>query len=715
MKEKKTRFVSLTFKLIMALLGGCFFALGMITALTIKFAGDDIRVSAENTNWTLNTARANAVYFALPPLENAALHFFNTLKTKKNVSAAQETFFEEHRNIAAFAVLAGGSAGVFVNKHWAADGAGGLDYETISSFLRGSESELRRAAAGENSICPGGSLGGGEILVYFCAINSGAAGGAAEKPAENTGGVLALFFPRSLLERCLQNMDGAPQNRTARNFSFAVNGQGEPLTSARDFTEETIPGMDITQRAIQSARGLQIQYALPDGRQYLGAYTHLSEFNIAVITSIAKPDIDAVIIETTRRNIFTAIAALIIVAFLMALFTRRITQSLIALYNAAGGIEVGDYSLPLTITSNDETGKLTASFIAMRNGVENFEHFTSKPLVRLARAGKLHRKGELKDAVIMFAFIRDFETLTQDLNAGDAVQYINAFLERIVPIIIKGGGIIDKYLTQNGLVIMALWGTLQTQGSLADDAAAAVTTAINIRQAVKVWNMRYYVKDENGDDEWYDEHIANDRREIKTAPLKMGCSINCGPVVTGQMGCEKRMEHTVIGDAVNLAARVEGAVDIFDTDILITEAVHELTNNKFTVMQLMPLTAKGVSKPVVVYAVGTAIEPADAPAETDAVAPAADTAADMPADADTAAADVPAAATPAARKRRTRRTPKNMPEAADTNTTKAPAAARKQRTRRAAAASAATVDVSAADDAAVAALLGTPDTPAGGK
>jgi adenylate cyclase len=610
MKAKKRRFISLTFKLTMALWTGCFFALGMITALTIKFAGDDIRVSAENTNWTLNTIRANAVNFALPPLAGAALQFFDALKPEKNINAAQETFFEEHRNIAAFAVFAGGSAGIFVNKSWAAESAvpadgiaaaeaGRLDYEAVSSFLRGSEAELRRASGGENGIYPVSGAGEG-LLVYFCAVN----GGAAEKPAENTGGALALFFPRSLLERCLHTA------QSERNFSFAVNGQGEPLTSARDFAEDTIPGMEITQQAIQSARGLQIQYALPDGSQYLGAYTHLDEFNIAVITSIAERDINAVIIETTRRNIFTAIAALVMVAFLMALFSRRITKPLTALYNAAAGIEAGNYSLPLTVTGNDETGKLTASFIAMRNGVENFEHFTSKPLVRLARAGKLQRKGELKDAVIMFAFIRDFETLTQDLNADEAVQYINAFLERIVPIIIKGGGIIDKYLTQNGLVIMALWGTLQTQGSLADDAAAAVTTALNIRQAVKVWNLRY-AEDESGDNEWRDERII-ERRQIRTDPLRMGCSINLGPVVTGQMGCEKRMEHTVIGDAVNLAARVEGAVDIFDSDILITEAVHELTAGKFAVMQLTPLTAKGVSKPVIVYAVGKANTPAEA-------------------------------------------------------------------------------------------------------
>jgi adenylate cyclase len=249
----------------------------------------------------------------------------------------------------------------------------------------------------------------------------------------------------------------------------------------------------------------------------------------------------------------------------------------------------------------------------MRNGVENFEHFTSKPLVRLARAGKLQRKGELKNAVIMFTFIRNFETLTQDLNADEAVQYINAFLERIVPIIISGGGIIDKYLTQNGLVIMALWGTLQTQGSLEDDAAAAVTTALDIRQAVKIWNLRC-MEDEGGDDdEWRDERII-ERRQIRTEPLGMGCSINLGPVVTGQMGCEKRMEHTVIGDAVNLAARVEGAVDIFDSDILITEAVHELTAGKFAVKQLTPLTAKGVSKPVIVYAVENANLRCDFPA-----------------------------------------------------------------------------------------------------
>jgi adenylate cyclase len=253
-------------------------------------------------------------------------------------------------------------------------------------------------------------------------------------------------------------------------------------------------------------------------------------------------------------------------------------------------IEAGDYNLILDYKSRDEIGVLTQTFIGMGHGIENFERFTSKELVKLARQGKLGRTGESRTAVVCFIMLRDFSELSENMNAQDVVNFVNSFLSRIVPCITSSGGTVDKFLTQGGVVVMALWGTIRSSGSPRDDALACIRSVLMMRSVLKNWNMER-------------DRYRRSKNEEAESPIKIGCGINIGEVVSGQIGSDERMEYTVIGDAVNLAARIEGPNDLFDTDILISENVWALAGDALIAEEMSSLEVKGKEKPLRVFSV----------------------------------------------------------------------------------------------------------------
>jgi adenylate cyclase len=143
-------------------------------------------------------------------------------------------------------------------------------------------------------------------------------------------------------------------------------------------------------------------------------------------------------------------------------------------------------------------------------------------------------------------------------------------------------GVVDKFI---GDAVMAHWGTAYTAGSPEADALNCVKAALFMRQALGELNRG---------------RKADDPRN----PLiRIGCGINSGLVTVGQIGSEKRMEYTVIGDPVNLASRTEALNKPLHTDILITENTWELAGRHLITEEMPPVSVKGKEKPVRLFAV----------------------------------------------------------------------------------------------------------------
>ncbi len=187
-------------------------------------------------------------------------------------------------------------------------------------------------------------------------------------------------------------------------------------------------------------------------------------------------------------------------------------------------------------------------------------------------------KGRKQPVTVLFSDIRGFTSMTESADADKLVAQLNEYFSDMVGSVLQHQGTLQKFI---GDAIMAVWGDTHSKGNEAD-ARGAVTAALQMRSALAKLNAGWK---ENAD----------------RTKLSIGVGVNHGEVIVGNIGHPQRMEFTVLGDGVNLAARLESATKQFHTDILIGEQVEKLTRTHFVYRTVDLLTVKGKTKPVEVF------------------------------------------------------------------------------------------------------------------
>jgi len=203
------------------------------------------------------------------------------------------------------------------------------------------------------------------------------------------------------------------------------------------------------------------------------------------------------------------------------------------------------------------------------------ERFLSAPIVDriLSNPNQVHLGGENQTATILFSDIRGFTRMSEKMEPQQVVELLNEYFTEMTDLIFENGGTLDKYL---GDGIMAVFGAPLTKP---DDALRAVKTAIEMQKSMARLNA-----------DWE----AQGKRS-----LRMGLGINTGPVTAGNIGSSKRMDYTVIGDAVNLASRL--CANAAGGQILISESAYQSINQHFPARRLAPILVKGKETPVEIY------------------------------------------------------------------------------------------------------------------
>jgi adenylate cyclase len=293
------------------------------------------------------------------------------------------------------------------------------------------------------------------------------------------------------------------------------------------------------------------------------------------------------VLDTMRRNLYLTGVVLLFSILATWFFSRSISRPVLRLVKASSLIEGGTFELDMKSESRDELGLLTESFVQMGRGLaerervkETFGKFVNKHVAEQALKGELALGGARKTATIFFADIRSFTAISERLSPEAVVEFLNDYMTRMVACIDKTGGVVDKFI---GDAIMGVWGAPASAGSPKDDALAAIKAMVMMRRALVDFN-----KGRGGDDK----------------PLiHNGCGVNTGPCIAGQIGSTQRMEYTVIGDAVNLASRIEALNKPFGTDILISEYSYDLVKDEIVAEAMPQIKVKGKAAPLTIYAV----------------------------------------------------------------------------------------------------------------
>jgi class 3 adenylate cyclase len=312
----------------------------------------------------------------------------------------------------------------------------------------------------------------------------------------------------------------------------------------------------------------------------LPAYTVISAMGAAAILSGTRGASGLLMMTLVSAAIGGVMAA-----ELAVILCRSIVAPMQRLGEGMRAVRAGDYTARVPVMSSDEIGELSHDFNRMAAGLaereelrDAFGTYVDRATVELILSGKFPPEGVEVDVSILFTDVQGFTSYAETASAREVIATLNQQFELMVPIIEKHGGHVDKFI---GDGMMAVFGAPEL---FPDHADRAVDAAIEIAEALHVVN-----------------HL-----------LPVGLGVNSGVVVAGSVGGAGRLNFSVIGDAVNTAARVEAATRKTGDEVLIAKATKDRLT-RHDVVSRGEITLKGKSEPVEVFALRALVGPGRSP------------------------------------------------------------------------------------------------------
>jgi len=339
------------------------------------------------------------------------------------------------------------------------------------------------------------------------------------------------------------------------------------------------------------------------GKERVAKGFYFEPFDWYILVSEERDTFYSQVNQITQRTGIILIGAIILGVVMVLIFAGYLTNPLTRIVQAMEKIiSTNDMSGRVEVEYNDETGKLAHTFNIMVGALDTAYKQIKRYALGAAVAQKKEHKvrtmfqkfvpadvidqffanpekmlvGENRVISILFSDIRSFTTISEQMMPDDLVSSLNRYFTVMVDIIDAHHGTTDKYI---GDAIMAFFGAPARHKN---DALNSVLAGIEMNEALVEFN-------------------AN-QRKLDKPEFRIGVGINYGVVTVGNIGTDKKMDYTIIGDMVNLASRMEGLTKTYKQPLLISESLHQKVHEEVPCRLIDTVAVKGRAKGVRIYA-----------------------------------------------------------------------------------------------------------------
>lgn len=389
--------------------------------------------------------------------------------------------------------------------------------------------------------------------------------------------------------------------RTDSELIFAIDNQGSVVMSTSEVTgADAAEQSALADYASESREGWQ--EITVGGEVRVGQAFLFGPFGWLVFVTDSESNFYREVDEINQRTYYILGGSAVLAIVLLLVFAGVLTGPLSRMVGLMNQItETNDMSQRVQVEYKDEIGAMARTFNVMLSELEGAYDQIKSFAFRAVVAQRNERKvrnifqkyvpkdvidsifsnpeamlvGENRVLAILFSDIRSFTTISEGFMPDELVASLNRYFDVLVDIIMNHNGIVDKYI---GDAIMAFFGAPVKHEN---DALESVRAALEMQVAIRKIN---------------EMHIKEGKPVFKT-----GIGINYGAVTVGNIGSEKKMDYTIIGDPVNLGSRLEGLTKQYKQDVIFSESVFRKVKTELPCRLIDKVQAKGKTMGVNIY------------------------------------------------------------------------------------------------------------------
>ncbi|TGL37288.1 adenylate/guanylate cyclase domain-containing protein [Leptospira perdikensis] len=375
--------------------------------------------------------------------------------------------------------------------------------------------------------------------------------------------------------------------------TFMVNGNGIALAHPKEdliLAATDLASMPIVKSMLTSAPNTgQMSYLDEElGGNYLGSFQKIGFADAGVITIVSEEKAFADVYKSQKTNLYIAGIGLCSALIFVFFFSKTITKPVLQLLTATLEIAKGNFKIGIKPTTQDEVGLLTKYFIDMGAGLEEREKVKNilgsmidpvvvqEAMVDLAAL----KRGSETHITAFFSDVASFSTISEQLKSADLAALLNEYLSAMTLLLKKHEGVLDKYIGD------AIVGIFNAPVPVMDHELKAARASVDM--VMKLAELRTY---------WTENNLYSKEAQVMDARI----GLNSGPAKVGFMGTDALASYTMMGDTVNLAARLEAAGKDYGVNILITDPIRDAIQGEMVTRYLDLVRVKGKNEPVKIH------------------------------------------------------------------------------------------------------------------